>query len=55
MAAVQKNAEKNARHSRISLIFDKNVILSLKRQELQDQLDAFKLASCIGEGCEGCS
>ena len=44
MEAAQKNAEKNARLSRISLIFDKNVIASLKGQELQGQLDAFRLA-----------
>jgi len=44
MEAAQKNAEKNARLSRISLIFDKNVIASLKGQKLQDQLDAFRLA-----------
>jgi hypothetical protein len=44
MEAAQKNAEKNARLSRISLIFGKNVIASLKGQELQDQLDAFRLA-----------
>jgi len=41
MKAAQKNAEKI---SRIPLIFDKNVIASLKGQKLQDQLDAFRLA-----------
>jgi len=44
MEAAQKKVEKNARLSRIPLIFDKDVIASLKGQKLQDQLDAFRLA-----------
>ena len=53
MKAAQKNAEKI---SRIPLIFDKNVIASLKGQKLQDQLDACWCSPpCIGKGCEGCS
>ena len=42
--AAQKLTEKNARLAKIPLIFDKDVIESLKGQRLQDQLDAFRLA-----------
>ena len=35
MEAAQKKAEKNARLSRIPLIFDKDVIASLKGQNLK--------------------
>ena len=42
--AAQKLTEKKARLAKIPLIFDKDVIESLKGQRLQDQLDAFRLA-----------
>jgi hypothetical protein len=44
MEVAQKKVEKNAKLSRIPLIFDKDVVASLKGQKLQDQLDAFRLA-----------
>ena len=47
MEAAQKNAEKKSRISRIPLIFDKNVIASLKGQKLQDQLDAFTVPEAL--------